>query len=154
MSLERLKLGLRDVMSAVALTLFATTVWADAKGDANTKVVRAFYEAALNKKDFETASKFLGAKYVQHNPRAADGAEGLKAYLAFLKDKFPKSQSEIKRVLVDGDYVILHVHAVREPGTLGQAIIDIFKLDNGKIVEHWDVIQDIPDKPANNNGMF
>ena len=129
-------------------------VWADAKGDANKKVVREFYEAAINKKDFEAASKYLGAKYVQHNPRAADGAEGLKSYLAYLKDKFPKSHSEIKRVLVDGDYVILHVHAVREPGTLGQAIVDIFKVDNGKIVEHWDVIQDIPDKPVNNNGMF
>jgi predicted SnoaL-like aldol condensation-catalyzing enzyme len=134
--------------------LLSTAAFADAKLEANKKIVREFYEAAINKKDFDAASKHLGPKYVQHNPRAADGAEGLKGYLGFLKSNFPNSRSEIKRVLADGDYVILHVHAVREPGTLGQAIIDIFRLENGKIVEHWDVIQDVPDKPANGNGMF
>jgi predicted SnoaL-like aldol condensation-catalyzing enzyme len=55
---------------------------------------------------------------------------------------------------VDGDYVILHVHAVREPGSRGNAIVDIFKLENGKVVEHWDVVQAIPETPANNNTMF
>jgi predicted SnoaL-like aldol condensation-catalyzing enzyme len=144
------------VRNAVILiaAVFALPAWADGKADANKKAVKEFYEAALNKKDFAAASKYLGPKYTQHNPRAADGAEGLQGYLAYLKEKFPASRSEIKRVLADGDYVILHVHAVREPGALGQAIVDIFRLENGKIVEHWDVIQDIPDKPANSNGMF
>jgi predicted SnoaL-like aldol condensation-catalyzing enzyme len=141
------------VMSLLGV-LCASAAWADAKSDANKKIVREFYEAAINQKDFAAAVKFLGASYKQHNPRAADGADGLKSYLAYLKEKFPASRSEIKRVLVDGDHVILHVHAVREPGSIGQAIIDIFRLDNGKIVEHWDVIQDIPEKPANGNGMF
>ena len=154
MNSRDLKFGLRCAVAAIAFSAIASPAWGDAKEEANKKVVKEFYEAALNKKDFEAASKYLGAKYVQHNPRAADGAEGLKSYLAFLKERSPKSKSEIKRVLADGDLVILHVHAVREPGTLGQAIIDIFKVENGKIVEHWDVIQDIPDKPANNNGMF
>jgi predicted SnoaL-like aldol condensation-catalyzing enzyme len=66
----------------------------------------------------------------------------------------PSVHSEIKRLLVDGDDVILHVHAVREPGTKGNAMMDIFKLENGKIVEHWDVVQPIPQNPANNNAMF
>jgi hypothetical protein len=57
-------------------------------------------------------------------------------------------------IFADGDYVIVHVHAVREPGTRGNAIVDIFKLENGKVVEHWDVIQPIPEKAANDNGMF
>jgi predicted SnoaL-like aldol condensation-catalyzing enzyme len=140
------------VMLSVAL-LIATPAWADSL-DANKKTVREFYEAAINQKDFSAASKFLGATYKQHNPRAADGAEGLKGYLQFMKEKAPNSHSEIKRIFADGDYVILHVHAVREPGTLGQAIMDIFRLENGKIVEHWDVIQDVADKPANSNGMF
>jgi predicted SnoaL-like aldol condensation-catalyzing enzyme len=108
----------------------------------------------LNQKDFDAASKYLGPRYTQHNPSAADGPEGLKGFVAFLKDKFPNNRSEIKRMFADGDYVIVHVHAVREPGTRGNAIIDIFKLENGKVVEHWDVVQPIPEKPANDNGMF
>jgi predicted SnoaL-like aldol condensation-catalyzing enzyme len=122
--------------------------------EANKKAVVEFYEKAINQKDFEAASKYLGPRYTQHNPNAADGPEGLKAFLGFLKEKFPASKSEIKRVFADGDYVILHVHAVREPGARGSAIIDIFKLENGRIVEHWDVVQPIPEKAANPNGMF
>ncbi len=57
-------------------------------------------------------------------------------------------------MFTDGDYVILHVHAVREPGTRGNAIVDTFKLENGTIVEHWNVIQPIPEQAANSNGMF
>src|SRR5262245_6855673 len=122
--------------------------------ECNKKVVVEFYEKAINQKDFEAASRHFGNRYVQHNPGAADGPEGLKAFLGFLKEKFPQSRSEIKRVFADGDYWILHVHAVREPGTRGSAIVDIFKLEGGKIVEHWDVVQPIPEKAANNNGMF
>lgn len=127
---------------------------ADDTREANKKTVVEFYEAAINRKDFEAASKFFGPRYVQHNPNAPDGIEGFKAFLGFLREKFPQSRSEIKRVLADGDYVILHVHAVRTPGERGSAIVDVFKLENGKIVEHWDVIQEIPEKAANNNGMF
>jgi predicted SnoaL-like aldol condensation-catalyzing enzyme len=122
--------------------------------EANKKIVVEFYEKAINQKDFEAASTFLGPRYTQHNPNAADGPEGLKAFLGFLREKFPNSKSEIKRVFADGDYVILHVHAVREPGQRGSAIVDIFKLENGKVVEHWDVVQPIPEKAANANGMF
>jgi predicted SnoaL-like aldol condensation-catalyzing enzyme len=120
----------------------------------NKKNVVEFYEKALNQKDFEAASKYLGPRYTQHNPVAADGPEGLKGFIQFLREKFPNNRSEIKRVFAEGDYVILHVHAVREPGTRGRAIIDIFKLENGKVVEHWDVAQDVPEKSANSNGMF
>ena len=122
--------------------------------EANKKIVVEFYEKAINQKDFEAAAPYFGSRYVQHNPNAPDGIEGFKAFLGFLREKFPQSRSEIKRVWAEGDYVILHVHAVRTPGTRGSAIVDVFKLENGKIVEHWDVIQEIPEKAANNNGMF
>ncbi|MGZ6007182.1 MAG: nuclear transport factor 2 family protein [Rhizomicrobium sp.] len=122
--------------------------------EANKRTVLEFYEAGLNKKDFEAASKYFGPKYIQHNPGAPDGIEGFKTFVNFLKEKFPQSHSEIRRVFADGDHVILHVHAVREPGTRGRAIVDIFRLENGKIVEHWDVAQDIPEKMPHNNGMF
>ena len=146
---------LTALLAAVALLLARPAPAADAKQmEENKKIIAEFYDAALNQKDFEKASKYLGTRYTQHNPVAADGPEGLKAFLAFLKDKFPNNRSEIKRIFADGDYVIVHVHAVREPGTRGNAIIDIFKLENGKVVEHWDVIQPIPEKAANDNGMF
>ncbi len=120
----------------------------------NRKTVVDFYEKAINQKDFEAASKYLGPRYLQHNQRAVDGAEGLRNFITFLREKYPKSHSEIKRVFADGDFVILHVHAIREPGTRGMAIVDIFRLENGKIVEHWDVHEDIIEHPANGNGMF
>ena len=136
----------------LALTLAIPAFAADM--ETNKKTVLEFYEAGLNQKDFEAASKYFGPKYIQHNPGAQDGIDGFKAFLAFLRDKFPNSHSEIKKVFAEGDYVILHVHAVREPGTRGRAIVDIFRLEDGKIVEHWDVAQDIPEKMPHNNGMF
>ncbi|MDO9298840.1 ester cyclase [Bradyrhizobium sp.] len=138
------------------LTLAVSPAAADdaAKLAANEKTVLEFYEAGLNRKDFDAAAKFFGSRYVQHNPTAPDGIEGFKAFLNFLREKFPDSRSEIKRSFAEGDYVILHVHSVREKGTRGRAIVDIFKLEDGKIVEHWDVVQDVPEKAANSNGMF
>lgn len=139
----------------VALLLLGAPAWAGTpQQEANKKTVLEFYEAAINQKDFDKAAPYIGSRYTQHNPNAADGPEGLKRFLAFLREKFPQAHSEIKQVFADGDYVILHVHAVREPGTRGNAIVDIFKLENGKIVEHWDVIQPIPEQSANSNGMF
>jgi predicted SnoaL-like aldol condensation-catalyzing enzyme len=125
-----------------------------AKVEANKKTVLAFYEAGINNKDFDAASKFIGQRYVQHNPNIADGPEGLKAFLGVFKEKFPKLRGDIKRIFADGDFVIVHVHGVRVPGERGLAIVDIFKLEDGKIVEHWDVLQSIPETSANTNGMF
>ncbi len=121
---------------------------------ANKQVVLEFYEKGLNQKDAAAAAPYFGAHYKQHNPTARDGAEGFRGFVGFLKEKFPQSHGEIKQVFADGDFVILHVHAIRVPGTRGSAIVDIFKLENGKIVEHWDVIQEIPETAANGNGMF
>jgi predicted SnoaL-like aldol condensation-catalyzing enzyme len=142
-------------IAAIVFMLIAPAVAADREQmEQNKKTVAAFYDAALNRKDFEAAAQYIGPRYTQHNPNAKDGPEGLKGFLAFLREKFPGSRSEIKRIFADGDYVIVHVHAVREPGTRGNAIIDIFKLENGKVVEHWDVVQPIPESAANDNGMF
>jgi predicted SnoaL-like aldol condensation-catalyzing enzyme len=126
----------------------------DPKLEANKQTVLAFYEAAINQTDFDAASRFIGERYVQHNPRIADGIEGLKAFLGFLKESFPNLHGEIKQVFADGDFVVVHTHGVRTPGDRGSAIVDIFKLEDGKIVEHWDVIQPIPENATNQNGMF
>jgi predicted SnoaL-like aldol condensation-catalyzing enzyme len=143
----------RLVLAVLALAAAAPAARA-ADPEANKKIVVDFYNLALNQKDFDAAAKYFGPRYIQHNPSAPDGAEGLKGLVTFLKEKFPNSHSEIKRVIAEGDLVVLHVHSVREPGQRGRAIVDMFRLENGKIVEHWDVIQDIPEKPANDNTMF
>lgn len=120
----------------------------------NKETVIAFYDAAINDKDFEAASAYLGDKYIQHNPLAADGPEGLKAFLDFAKANMSTFKVEFKRVFADGDYVIVHAHAQATPGDRGSAVMDIFRLENGKVVEHWDVIQPIPETAANDNTMF
>jgi predicted SnoaL-like aldol condensation-catalyzing enzyme len=122
--------------------------------EANKKAVQEFYDFVINKKDFESARKYMGDRYKQHNPLVADGPEGLKAFIEFLKTNFPEARSEIKQVFADGNYVILHVHSMRPPNMRGRAIIEIFRLENGTIDEHWDVIQEIPEESANPNGMF
>jgi len=142
---------------AAALLLLSASVAsaADAKQmEANKKAVVEFYHKGINEKDFDAAAKYFGPRYIQHNPGAKDGIDGFKEFVAFLKEKFPNYKSEIKRVFADGDFVILHVHNVREPGARGRAIVDIFRLENGKIVEHWDVAQDIPEKMPHDNGML
>jgi predicted SnoaL-like aldol condensation-catalyzing enzyme len=143
---------LRALLAAVAVMVSMPALAADI--EANKKIVVDFYEKALNQKDFEAAARHFGPRYIQHNPAVPDGPDGLRRLVDFLKEKFPNSKSEIKRVIAEGDLVMLHVHSVRQPGERGRAIVDIFRVENGKIVEHWDVIQDVPEKSANTNTMF
>jgi len=143
---------LRPTVAALALVLAGPALAADP--ETNKKIVLEFYDKALNQKDFEAASKYFGSRYVQHNPNVPDGIDSFKGLITMLKEKFPNSRSEIKRAVAEGDLVMLHVHSVREPGQRGRAIVDIFRLENGKIVEHWDVAQDIPEKMPHSNGMF
>jgi predicted SnoaL-like aldol condensation-catalyzing enzyme len=142
------------IFAALLMSAAPTFAGHSAQEEANKKVVLELYEKGINQKDFEAAAKYFGPRYIQHNPRAADGPEGFKAFIGFLKAKFPNYHSEIKKVFADGDFVILHVHNVPAPGQRGAAIVDIFRLENGKVVEHWDVRQEIPEKSANNNTMF
>jgi predicted SnoaL-like aldol condensation-catalyzing enzyme len=125
-----------------------------AQEEANKKTVIAFYEAGLNRKDFDAASLYFGPYYKQHDPISADGVEGFRAFVDYLKKNAPDFHSEIKRVFADGDYVILHIHNVIKPGDRGRAIVAIFRLENGKIVEHWDVVQELPKRTASENPMF
>lgn len=128
----------------------------DAKRSAR-EVVLHFYEAALNDKDVDKANEFLGETYIQHNPWVADGPEALLGFVRFRREKYPQSRNEVKRVIAEGDLVVLHVHSVLVPGTPGRSIVDIFRVDGDMVVEHWDVIQDIPEArfpPINDNGLF
>ena len=118
------------------------------------QTVQAFYEELINKKDFDAAVKHVGKNYTQHNPTVGDGIDGLKEFFDWRNREFPESRVVLKRVLAERDYVVCHVHSLRVPGKLELAAIDIFRLEDGKICEHWDVVQEIPSAAANTNGMF
>ena len=122
--------------------------------ETNKQTVLEFYEVGLNQRDFAAARNLIGPRYVQHNPQIADGIEGFEAFLGYLAKEFPHLRAEVRNVFADGDFVIGHVHGIRVPGQRGTAIVDIFRLEDGKIVEHWDVMQPIPEDAANLNGMF
>src|SRR5258708_20778190 len=104
---------LRAATFLLALALAAPALAADL--ETNKKIVVDFYEKGLNQKDFDAAAKYFGPRYIQHNPSAPDGIEGFRRLVAFLKEKFPNSRSEIKRVIAEGDYAVLHVHSVLQP---------------------------------------
>ncbi|MFI6014125.1 ester cyclase [Streptomyces sp. NPDC051243] len=91
---------------------------------------------------------------MQHTPRIADGLEGFREFVETLKADFPYLRAEVKRIFAEGDHVIAHVHGVRVPGGPETAIVDIFRLEDGRIAEHWDLRQQIPDEARNHNGMF
>jgi len=116
----------------------------------------AFYKKALFDGDVENAFRiYAGASYRQHNPLIEDGMEGVRKFVTWIMANHPDAHGEIKRVFADGDYVILHSHwHGLSDNPRGEAVVDIFRLEDGKMVEHWDVIQPIPETAANNNTMF
>lgn len=121
----------------------------------NKRNVIAFYEMMFNAcRPREAIERFVGDEYIQHNPHVASGKEGFIEYFERMAAEYPGKRVEVKRAFADGDHVILHCHQVW-PGGLEYAGIDIFRLDaRGKVVEHWDVLQELPEHSANDNGMF
>lgn len=134
--------------------LFTLSLPLHAQVHTNREIATQFLDSVVNKKDFQAASHYLGATYIEHDPQGRNGAEGLAGYIKYLQENFPQARIDMKRVIVDGDYVLFHVHSILTPGSAGQAIVDIFRLENGKVMEHWDVTQEIPMESANDNGMF
>ena len=122
---------------------------------ANKLLVTEFYELAFNRhQPAEAAAKFMAPQYIQHNPGAPDGAQVFVTFFESFFQSHPTAHVQIKRVLADGDLVAVHAHWSRDETDLGSAVVDIFRIENGKIAEHWDVVQPVPEQSLNSNTMF
>ncbi len=121
----------------------------------NKALVTDFYEGVFQKHQVKTyADRYIGEQYIQHNPRVPDGKTPFVNYFTQYFQDNPEAKSVIKRAVAEGNLVFLHVHSTMNPQDRGVAIIDIFRVENGKIVEHWDVRQPVPETSANQNTMF
>ncbi|MHA6288237.1 nuclear transport factor 2 family protein [Maricaulis sp. CAU 1757] len=126
-----------------------------AGGASNADIVHRFYDMAFNDRQVDRAADcFLGETYIQHNPYVADGRDGFVSGLSGFLARHPELTTEIRRTISEDDLVVVHVFFRHHPEDRGSAVIDIFRLEDGRIVEHWDVVQAIPAQSANPNSMF
>jgi predicted SnoaL-like aldol condensation-catalyzing enzyme len=121
----------------------------------NKQSVKEFYDLAFNQgKPAEAIETYAGEAYIQHNPGVPDGKQAFIDYFNRLAEEYPAKRVHFKRLIAEGNYVVVHTHQ-EWPGEADWASIDIFRLDdNGKVTEHWDVLQQVPQESANDNTMF
>ncbi|NNL02471.1 MAG: SnoaL-like domain-containing protein [Eudoraea sp.] len=114
----------------------------------------AFYEMAYNGNPKKAVELYVGAEYIQHNPLVGDGTQPFIDYFNRMASEYPGKSIEFVRAIAEDDLVALHTHQIW-PGNDQYVTMDFFRFDNnGKIVEHWDAMQQIPDTSANNNTMY
>lgn len=152
-------------MIATALTLAsaATLVACQTPADPQAALEAANLEKAIycmelleKHHDLETAGReCFGDVCIQHTPRFPDGKEAVLEAFAARLERNPDKTIDIKRAAADGDLVWIHLHSKRFPDEeLGNAVINIFRMENGRFVEHWNVVQRVPEESANDNTMF
>lgn len=119
----------------------------------NKRIVLDFYQQMFGDKDLSAVDKYIAPEYIQHNPEVADGAAAFKSAAAKWFEGQPKTKVDVQRIASDGDLVFIHIKNKKPDGSL-ISTIDIFRLEDGKIVEHWDAQQDVPKQSANKHPMF
>lgn len=139
----------------VASSCLAASPVLAAAPQSNKDIVTAFFRMMFQDREIDEAVRlYVSPDYVQHNPYMRDGVGPMGDFFPPYFDQHPQAIVEIKRVIAEGDLVVIHNQWRDSPEDRGQAVVDIFRVDKGKIVEHWDVSQEIPENPANQNGMF
>ncbi len=118
----------------------------------NKKLVADFYQELFGDKNVDAIDKYIGDTYIQHNPALPDGKDALKQGATQWFKGAPKEKVDIQHLNAEGDFVYIHTKSKMGPKTF--SVIDIFRIENGKIAEHWDVIQEVPEKSANPHPMF
>jgi predicted SnoaL-like aldol condensation-catalyzing enzyme len=152
----RVRIALTTVALAITLLgVLASPADAGLSKDPKAQKAMAFLDMVFNQKKVRQGfDKYVGDKYIQHNPIAADGKEAAVTVLGRVLEQLPTWSYEFKHAYVDGNIAIIHSLVKVRPEDRGNAVIDIFRFEKGKVVEHWDVVQPIPEKSANNNTMF
>lgn len=110
----------------------------------NKQIAIDFYNAALNEKNWEKAVQYIGDRYTQHSLYMQDGPSGLEELVARIKREHPDNRGEIKRAFADGDLVVMHLHVTRHRQHAGWSVIEVLRLENEKVVEHWDMFRTVP----------
>jgi predicted SnoaL-like aldol condensation-catalyzing enzyme len=118
----------------------------------NKEMVVTFYQELFGNKNLEAIDQYIGDVYIQHNPMAPDGKEALKAFLKPWFENVPKDTVDIQFAGAYDDRVFLHIRT--HMGGKEYAVVDMFRIENGKIVEHWDVIQEVPENAVSEHPMF
>jgi predicted SnoaL-like aldol condensation-catalyzing enzyme len=124
------------------------------KERANLETCTRMYHEMLFKFDASGIDRYIAPDYVQHSTAASGGRGGLRAFFLDRGDRFPDVRMRIAASFADGDFTIFHIHTIREPGDPGMSIIDIFRMQDGMVKEHWEVLQEIPATLPHDNGIF
>lgn len=149
------------IAGAIVLSSFLSCIQNPAKtacpqieqAQKNKEIVLKFYQEMFGNKDISAVDRYVSKDYIQHNPKVADGADALKKAAANWFQGTEKIKVDVQHVAAEGDLVFIHIKNKNKDGSL-KSTIDIFRIQDGKIAEHWDVHENVPQNSANPHPMF
>lgn len=121
---------------------------------ANLALIEGLYRDVLIAQDATRVDDYIAADYIQHSALAPPGREALKDWLRHIRIESPEAEQTVHRLIADDDFVVAHVHVRRWPGDRGLAVMDMYRIADGRVAEHWEAIQDVPEVSPNPTSMF